>query len=97
MEESYHLASNVVSNSTAVQPTRAEQGAIESKSLGTYGGMVVGLFFLCLLSVELFFVMTIVASRTLHDNMLSTLIRAPMYFFDNNSIGEGNNISDKNK
>lgn len=93
MEESYHLASNIVSNSTAVQPTRADRGVF----LGTYGGMVVGLFFLCLLSVELFFVMTIVASRTLHDNMLSTLIRAPMYFFDNNSIGEGSNISDKHK
>jgi len=49
--------------------------------------MVVGLFLLCLFCIELFYTMTIVASRKLYDTMLSSLMRAPMYFFDNNSIG----------
>lgn len=56
--------------------------------LGIYGGLVLGLFFLSLFSIELYYTLTVVASKTLYDKMLSSLMRAPMYFFDNNSIGE---------
>ena len=87
-EESYHLAKNIRGNSTTTKASRPDRGLF----LGIYGGMVLGLIFLCLFCLELFYAMTVTASRTLYDKMLSSLLRAPMYFFDNNSIGEFVNI-----
>lgn len=84
-EESYYVAKNQQhGNSTATEASRPDLGLY----LGIYGGFVIGLFLLCLFSTELFYSLTIVASRNLYDKMLSSLMRAPMYFFDNNSIGE---------
>lgn len=91
-EESYYLASNADVNSTAAKPSTPDRGLF----LNIYGSMVVGLILLCLFCIELFYGMTIVASRSLHDSMLSTLMRAPMYFFDNNSIGENSRILNYN-
>lgn len=84
-EESYSLAKNQQNwNSTTTEASRPDL----SLYLGIYGGFVIGLFLLCLFSTELFYTLTIVASRNLYDKMLSSLMRAPMYFFDNNSIGK---------
>ena len=84
-EESYHLAKyQQTENSTTTAASRPDLALY----LGIYGGLVVGLFFLSLFSIELYYTLTIVASKTLYDKMLSSLMRAPMYFFDNNSIGE---------
>ena len=85
-EESYHLTKvQQNGNSTTTESSgRPDLGLY----LGVYGGFVIGLFLLCLFSTELFYSLTIVASRNLYDKMLSSLMRAPMYFFDNNSIGE---------
>ena len=84
-EESYHLAKyQQTENSTTTAASRPDLALY----LGIYGGLVVGLFFLSLFSIELYYTLTVVASKTLYDEMLSSLMRAPMYFFDNNSIGE---------
>lgn len=84
-EESYHLAKyQETVNSTTTAASKPDLALY----LGIYGGLVVGLFFLSLFSIELYYTLTVVASRTLYDKMLSSLMRAPMYFFDNNSIGE---------
>ena len=84
-EESYHLT-------TYQQPENATTTAASRPDLalylGIYGGLVAGLFLLSLFSIELYYSLTVVASKNLYDKMLSTLMRAPMYFFDNNSIGE---------
>lgn len=81
-EESYYIATT--GNSTSSVVSEPNRGVF----LGIYGSMVLGLLFLCLFCIELFYAMTIVASKTLHSNMLSSLMTASMYFFDNNSIGE---------
>lgn len=73
-----------IGNSTASAASEPDRGLL----LGVYGGFVIGLFLLCLFSTELFYTLTVVASRNLYEKMLSSLLRAPMYFFDNNSIGE---------
>lgn len=84
-EESYHLATyQQTENSTTTAASRPDLGLY----LGIYGGLVVGLFLLSLFSIELYYSLTVVASKNLYDKMLSSLMRAPMYFFDNNSIGE---------
>ena len=56
--------------------------------LGIYSVFVVCLLFFTLLRTQLFFKLTILASRKLHLRMFSALLRAPSYFFDTNSIGE---------
>lgn len=56
--------------------------------LGIYAVFVICLLFFTLLRTQLFFKLTIVASRKLHLRMFSALLRAPSYFFDTNSIGE---------
>ncbi|XP_027046092.1 multidrug resistance-associated protein 4-like isoform X2 [Pocillopora damicornis] len=83
-EESYFVAIMLqTGNSTASAASEPDRGLL----LGVYGGFVIGLFLLCLFSTELFYTLTVVASRNLYEKMLSSLLRAPMYFFDNNSIG----------
>ena len=56
--------------------------------LGIYSVFVFGLLFFTMLRTQLFFKLTIVASRNLHMKMFSTLLMAPCYFFDTNSIGK---------
>lgn len=56
--------------------------------LGIYSVFVICLLFFTLLRTQLFFKLTIVASRKLHEKMFNALLRAPSYFFDTNSIGE---------
>ena len=83
-EESYHLAKyQQTDNSTLTSAPRRDLALY----LGTYGGLVGGLFVLSLFSIELYYTLSVVASKTLYDKMLSSLMRAPMYSFDNNSIG----------
>lgn len=83
-EESYFVATMLQSsNSTATAVSKPDRSLL----LGIYGVLVIGLFLLCLFSTELFYTLTVVASRNLYDKMFNSLLRAPMYFFDNNSIG----------
>lgn len=84
-EESYHLAKyQQTENSTTTAASKPDLALY----LGIYGGLVVGLFLLSLICIELYYTLTVVASKNLYDKMLTSLMRAPMYFFDNNSIGE---------
>ena len=55
--------------------------------LGIYAALVVGLIILTLTRTEMFFGLSIAASRKFHQRMFSCVIRAPSYFFDTNSIG----------
>ncbi|XP_020609632.1 multidrug resistance-associated protein 4-like isoform X3 [Orbicella faveolata] len=83
-EESYHLAKyQQTENSTTTAASKPDLALY----LGIYGGLVVGLFLLSLICIELYYTLTVVASKNLYDKMLTSLMRAPMYFFDNNSIG----------
>lgn len=84
-EESYHLTKyQQTENSTTTAASKPDLVLY----LGIYGSLVVGLFVLSLFSIELYYTLTVVASKNLYDKMLSSLMRAPMYFFDNNSIGK---------
>lgn len=84
-EESYHLAKyQQTENSTTTAASKPDLALY----LGIYGGLVVGLFLLSLICIELYYTLAVVASKNLYDKMLTSLMRAPMYFFDNNSIGE---------
>ncbi|PFX19388.1 Multidrug resistance-associated protein 4 [Stylophora pistillata] len=69
--------------------TNSNQGQEPNRDLylGIYSVFVVCLLFFTLLRTQLFFKLTIVASRKLHEKMFNALLRAPSYFFDTNSIG----------
>ena len=74
------------------QPANSTSGEVEKLDrdlyLGVYSILVVCLLFFTLLRTELFFKLTIVASRKLHLRMFTALLRTPSYFFDTNSIGK---------
>lgn len=55
--------------------------------LGIYAALVVGLFIFTIARTEMFFGLSVAASRKFHQGMFSCVIRAPSYFFDTNSIG----------
>lgn len=80
------IAISETSNSTS---TSEVQELDRDLYLGIYAVFVICLLFFTLLRTQLFFKLTIVASRMLHLRMFSALLRAPSYFFDTNSIGEG--------
>ena len=56
--------------------------------IGVYSGLVLGVLLLNLARGVLFTYLLVNASRVLHNRMLSSIIRAPVLFFDNNPIGE---------
>lgn len=85
-EEQYLIAiSDTSTNSTS---TTEVQELDRDLYLGIYAVFVICLLFFTLLRTQLFFKLTIVASRKLHLRMFSALLRAPSFFFDTNSIGE---------
>lgn len=55
--------------------------------LYTYGTLIVVLFFSALLRSMLFYKLAMNSSQTLHDSMFSSVIKAPMRFFDTNPAG----------
>lgn len=52
-----------------------------------YGGLVLALFFLALSRSMLFYKLTMICSQKLHDSIFSSVVRAPMRFFDTNTGG----------
>lgn len=83
-EEEYLLATLDTNNSTSPSEVQVLDRDLY---LGVYAVFVICLLFFTLLRTQLFFKLTIVASRKLHLRMFSALLRAPSYFFDTNSIG----------
>lgn len=83
-EEKYLLATFDTHNTSS-----SSQGQELNRDLylGIYSVFVICLLFFTLLRTQLFFKLTIVASRKLHEKMFNALLRAPSYFFDTNSIG----------
>jgi len=57
------------------------------RDLGIYGLFTVLLVVLGLLRSILFFKMMIDTSHSIHMKMFKSLMRAPLYFFDTNSVG----------
>lgn len=84
-EEEYLLATLDTNNSTSSSEV---QELDRDLYLGVYAVFVICLLLFTLLRTQLFFKLTIVASRKLHLRMFSALLRAPSYFFDTNSIGK---------
>lgn len=82
-EEKYLIAMQSANESTSANVEPLDRDLY----LGIYSIFVVGLVFFTLLRTQLFFKLTIVASRILHMRMFTALLRAPCYFFDTNSIG----------
>ena len=56
--------------------------------IGIYSGLILGVLLLNLARGVLFTYLIVNASRVLHNRMLSSVIRAPVLFFDNNPIGK---------
>ncbi|KAJ7360186.1 Multidrug resistance-associated protein 4 [Desmophyllum pertusum] len=82
-EEQYLMAISSDNNTTSSDVQQLDRNLY----LGIYSVFVVCLLFFTLLRTQLFFKLTILASRKLHLRMFSALLRAPSYFFDTNSIG----------
>ena len=55
--------------------------------LGVYAGLGFGQAFLVLIGSFAMAIGAIMASKTLHDNMLANIIRSPMTFFDTTPLG----------
>ena len=53
-----------------------------------YAGLIIALFVLALMRTISFFVMCMKSSIKLHNKMFSTILRAPIYVFDVNPVGE---------
>ena len=56
--------------------------------LGIYGGLVVALVILGITRALLFFRVILQSSKNIHGEMFRSVLKAPMYFFDTNSIGK---------
>ncbi|XP_031554599.1 multidrug resistance-associated protein 4-like isoform X2 [Actinia tenebrosa] len=85
-EEQYFIKSQAysTSNSTSIPPPTPLDRHLY---LGIYSFLAIGLIVFSMLRTQLFYRITISGSRILHFNMFSSLMRAPSYFFDTNSIG----------
>ena len=59
-----------------------------NRDLGIYAALVVCLVTLGISRAFLFFHVMLRSSRSLHDQMFRATLRAPLRFFDTNSIGE---------
>ena len=52
-----------------------------------YAGTVASTIVLCFLRVVLFYILCLRAATVLHNKMFNAVIRAPVLFFDTNSVG----------
>lgn len=53
-----------------------------------YGGLAAGVLFTSCMHAVLIAILLVRASSVLHNKMFSHVLRAPIYFFDTNPIGE---------
>eukprot|EP00795_Rhopilema_esculentum_P002810 gene2810-1037_t len=65
----------------------ADKNPNRTRDLGIYAALVAGLVILGLTRAFVFFRVILEASKSLHGKMFNSIIRAPIYFFDTNSIG----------
>ena len=56
--------------------------------IGIYGGIVAFAVFVVILRVVLCYLVILAASCNLHNKMLIAILRAPVLFFDTNTVGE---------
>ncbi len=66
----------------------ADKNQNRGRDLGIYAALVIALFTLGLTRAFVFFRVILEASKQLHGKMFSAVLRAPIYFFDTNSIGK---------
>ena len=55
--------------------------------IGIYGGIVTLSTFVIIMRVILCYLIVLAASRSLHNKMLTAILRAPILFFDTNPVG----------
>ena len=65
----------------------ADKNTNRTRDLCIYAALVFTVLTLGLSRAFLFFRVALESSKRLHGKMFSAIIRAPMYFFDTNSIG----------
>eukprot|EP00794_Sanderia_malayensis_P020176 gene20176-22151_t len=65
----------------------ADKNENRNRDLGIYAALVISLVVLGLTRALVFFRVILEASKRLHGSMFSAVLRAPIYFFDTNSIG----------
>lgn len=81
---------------TVAPPTMNESFSLQSwqEEVDTYTGIYVysilisGVFVFSLIRTVHFFLMCMLASVNLHDQMFQSVIRAPLSFFDKNPVGK---------
>lgn len=59
-----------------------------NENITIYVGLVAVCIMLSLVRALLFFHILINASQHLHNRMFASILRAPIYFFDSNPVGE---------
>ena len=90
-EEVYGIQQKAFNKFNASVPNATEPVVEEVERhvfLSIYAALVIGLIVLVITRTELFFTLSIAASRKFHQRMFSCVVRAPSYFFDTNSIGK---------
>ena len=60
--------------------------------IGIYGGIVTFSVLVITMRVVLCYLVILAASRSLHNKMLTAILRAPVLFFDTNPVGEFFNL-----
>ena len=56
--------------------------------IGIFGGIVTFTVFVIIMRAVLCYLVILAASRSLHNKMLTAVLRAPILFFDTNPVGE---------
>ena len=56
--------------------------------IGIYGGIVAFTIFVVMLRVVLCYLIIMAASHSLHNKMLTAILKAPVLFFDTNPVGK---------
>ena len=80
------LASPV--NTTAAVPPSPPTTTSLRVNVSVYSAIVLALFVFSIGRALLTFRILVVAARTLHDRMFSSIVRCPLAFFDRNPVGE---------
>ena len=58
------------------------------QNIGIYGGIVAFTVFVVTMRAILCYLVILAASRSIHNKMLTAVLRTPVLFFDTNPVGE---------
>ena len=63
-------------------------GLSTHQNIGIYGGIVAFTVFVVTMRAVLCYLVILAASRSIHNKMLTAVLRTPVLFFDTNPVGE---------